>query len=193
MMKYCMWLIPSLNSLNILRTMHARIVIPIFFNHASVFGIFLKFYDTLNLYVAVRENYECKLLVFLYLYVGGSNELPPRGSFLQLPPRWILPADCRRPPLSLSWCGSPMGTAEWSEWTAWTYAVSLPLYMHIYAEKLWRYTKIYCNSVVFSSNYFALQKLKKEAAEDGAFLICWSAVNYDYLMLVVHKKNEVIL
>lgn len=56
-----------------------------------------------------------------------------------------------------------------------------------------KHYKIYCNSDVFSSSYFALQKLKKEAAEDGAFLICWSAVNYDYLMLVVHKKNEVIL
>lgn len=56
----------------------------------------------LNLYVAVGDNGECKLLVFLYLYVGGSNELQPRGPFLHLLSRWILPADCRRPPLSLS-------------------------------------------------------------------------------------------
>lgn len=56
-----------------------------------------------------------------------------------------------------------------------------------------KHYKIYCNSGVFSSSYFALQKLKKEEAEDGAFLICWSAVNYDHLMLVVHNKNEVML
>lgn len=66
--------------------------------------------------------------------------------------------------------------------------------MHIYTDKLWRNTIKYIATLVFfSSNYFALQKLKKEAAEDGTFLICWSAVNYDHLMLVVYNKNKVIL
>ncbi|XP_011602398.2 non-receptor tyrosine-protein kinase TYK2 [Takifugu rubripes] len=37
---------------------------------------------------------------------------------------------------------------------------------------------------------FALQKLKKEAAEEGAYLICWSAVNYENLVLIVHNKNK---
>uniref|UniRef100_H3DMJ5 non-specific protein-tyrosine kinase n=1 Tax=Tetraodon nigroviridis TaxID=99883 RepID=H3DMJ5_TETNG len=38
--------------------------------------------------------------------------------------------------------------------------------------------------------YFALQKLKKEAAEDKAFLICWSPVNYDRLILVALNKSH---
>lgn len=46
---------------------------------------------------------------------------------------------------------------------------------------------------MFSSGCFALQKLKKEAAEEGAYLICWSAVNYENLVLIVHNKNKVIL
>lgn len=85
-------------------------------------------YDVLNLYASVGGSSDCKLLVFLYLYVGGSNELQPRGTFLHLPLRWILQADCWCPPLSLSWSGSPKGSAEWSKWTAWTYAVSVLLY-----------------------------------------------------------------
>lgn len=104
--------------------------------------------DALNFYVAVGENYERKLLVFLCLYVGGWNELQPRGPLLRLPSGRILPADCRRPPLSLSWCGSPKGTAEWSKWSAWTYAVSLPLYMHIYTHRLWRNTDKYIATLV---------------------------------------------
>lgn len=51
---------------------------------------------------------------------------------------------------------------------------------------------MYCNSGVFSSGCFALQKLKKEV-EEGAFLICWSAVNYENLVLIVYNKNMVIL
>lgn len=60
------------------------------------------FPDVFNVYVSVGGSSDCKLVVSLYLYVGGSTELQPRGPFLHLPPRWILPADCRRPPLSLS-------------------------------------------------------------------------------------------
>lgn len=78
-----------------------------------------------------------KLLVFLYLYVGDSHELKPRGPFLHLPPRWILPANCRRPQLSLSGFGTPKGTVEWRKWTAWTYAVSL-IYAYICTHILLR-------------------------------------------------------
>lgn len=148
--------------------------------------------DPFYLYIAVGESFEFKLLVFLYLYVGGSNELSPRGPFLHLPPRWILPADCRRPQLSLSWSGSPKGAAEWSKWAAWTYAVRL-IHAHIRTNVSWITRLNNGNYGVFSSGCFALQKLKKEAAEEGAYLICWSAVNYENLVLIVHNKNKVIL
>lgn len=66
--------------------------------------------------------------------------------------------------------------------------------MHIYAQTCCEVThSINCNCGVFSSGYFALQKLKKEAAEEGAYLICWSAINYENLVLIVHNKNKVIL
>lgn len=66
--------------------------------------------------------------------------------------------------------------------------------MHIYAQTCCEVTHlINCNCGVFSSGCFALQKLKKEAAEEGAYLICWSAVNYENLVLIVHNKNKVIL
>ena len=66
------------------------------------FGALQAFSDVLNVYASVGGSSDCKLVVFLYVYVGGSDELQPGGPFLHLPPRWILPADCRRPPLSLS-------------------------------------------------------------------------------------------
>ncbi|XP_070836623.1 non-receptor tyrosine-protein kinase TYK2 [Chaetodon trifascialis] len=37
---------------------------------------------------------------------------------------------------------------------------------------------------------FVLLKLKKEAAEDGAFLVRWSALDYHRIILAVLKKNE---
>lgn len=66
--------------------------------------------------------------------------------------------------------------------------------MHIYAQTCCEVTRLNsCNCGVFYSGCFALQKLKKEAAEEGAYLICWSAVNYENLVLIVHNKNKVIL
>lgn len=63
-------------------------------------------------------------------------------------------------------------------------------YMHTHIVK--KHYNMYCNSGVFSSGCFALQKLKK-GVEEGAFLICWSAVNYENLVLIVYNKNMVIL
>ncbi|XP_070704408.1 non-receptor tyrosine-protein kinase TYK2 [Pempheris klunzingeri] len=37
---------------------------------------------------------------------------------------------------------------------------------------------------------FVLQKLKKEAAEEGAFLVRWSGLDYHRIILAVLKKNE---
>lgn len=157
------------------------------------FGMLWAFYYVLNLYVSVGGSSDCKLVVFLYLYVGGSDELQPGGSFLQLPPRWILPADCRRPPLSLSWSGSPKGSAEWSQRTAWAYAVSfLLLHMHIQTQTGYRETQYVISQLwCVSSDDFVLLKLKKEAAEDGAFLVRWSALDYQRIILAVLNKNEV--
>lgn len=38
-----------------------------------------------------------------------------------------------------------------------------------------------------------LLKLQKEAVEDGTFLVRWSAVNYDNIILAVQSKNEVLV
>lgn len=51
-----------------------------------------------------------------------------------------------------------------------------------------------CNELgVSPSGDFVLLKLKKEAAEDGAFLIRWSAINYHRIILAVLSKNEVFI
>lgn len=51
-----------------------------------------------------------------------------------------------------------------------------------------------CNELGFSpSGDFVLLKLKKETAEDGAFLVRWSAVNYHRIILAVLSKNEVFI
>lgn len=42
-----------------------------------------------------------------------------------------------------------------------------------------------------SSDDFVLLKLKKEAAEEGAFLVRWSAVDYHRIILAVLSKNGV--
>lgn len=38
---------------------------------------------------------------------------------------------------------------------------------------------------------FVLQKLKKEHAEDGAYLVRWSLLDYRRIILVVLSKTEV--
>lgn len=51
-----------------------------------------------------------------------------------------------------------------------------------------------CNELgVSPSGDFVLLKLKKEAAEDGAFLVRWSAINYHRIILAVLSKNEVFI
>lgn len=42
-----------------------------------------------------------------------------------------------------------------------------------------------------SSDDFVLLKLKKEAAEDAAFLVRWSALDYHRIILAVLNKSEV--
>lgn len=40
---------------------------------------------------------------------------------------------------------------------------------------------------------FVMLKLRKEALEDGAFHVRWSAVNFDHIILAVLSKNEVLV
>lgn len=40
---------------------------------------------------------------------------------------------------------------------------------------------------------FVLSKLQKEALEDGAFLVRWSAYKYDHIILAVLSRNEVLV
>lgn len=42
-----------------------------------------------------------------------------------------------------------------------------------------------------SSDDFVLLKLRREAAEEGAFLVRWSALDYRGIILAVLNKNEV--
>lgn len=41
------------------------------------------------------------------------------------------------------------------------------------------------------SEDFVLHKLKKEAGEEGAFLVRWSALDYHRIILAVLNRNEV--
>lgn len=142
--------------------------------------------------VFVGGSSDCKLVVFVFMHVGGTDELQPGGPFLRLSCRWILPTDCRRPPLSLSWSGSPKGNSEWSKSLARTYAVSFSFASSI-ANAL-RHKKV-LGTVMWlpcpSSEEFVLHKLKKDAAEEGVFLVRWSAVDYHSIILAVLKRNEV--
>lgn len=66
------------------------------------------------------------------------------------------------------------------------------LHMHIqtqesYKERQYVVSQLWC----VSSDDFVLMKLKKEAAEEGAFLVRWSALDYHRIILAVLNKNEV--
>lgn len=45
----------------------------------------------------------------------------------------------------------------------------------------------------FPSADFVLLKLQKKPVEDGFFLVRWSAINYDNIILAVLSKNEVLV
>lgn len=101
--------------------------------------------------VFVGGSSDCKLVVFVFMHVGGTDELQPGGPFLRLSCRWILPTDCRRPPLSLSWSGSPKGNSEWSKSLARTYAVSFSFASSI-ANAL-RHKKVRRNGYVIAMSF----------------------------------------
>lgn len=66
--------------------------------------------------------------------------------------------------------------------------------MHIQAQTGYRETQHLISQLwCVSSDDFVLLKLKKEAAEEGAFLVRWSALDYHRIILAVLKKSEVSL
>lgn len=67
------------------------------------------------------------------------------------------------------------------------------IHTHTHKQAIEKHSAIYYKSGVFSSGDFVLLKLKKEAAEEGAFLVRWSAVDYHRIILAVLKKKEVIM
>lgn len=68
----------------------------------------------------------------------------------------------------------------------------LLLHMHIQTQTGYRETQYVISQLwCVSSDDFVLLKLKKEAAEDGAFLVRWSALDYQRIILAVLNKNEV--
>lgn len=48
-----------------------------------------------------------------------------------------------------------------------------------------------CCGILFRDE-FVLQKLKKEAAEEGAYVLRWSVMEYQCIILVVLSRTEVI-
>lgn len=67
------------------------------------------------------------------------------------------------------------------------------IHAHTHKQAIEKHSAIHYKSGVFSSGDFVLLKLKKEAAEEGAFLVRWSAVDYHRIILAVLKKKEVIM
>lgn len=68
----------------------------------------------------------------------------------------------------------------------------LLLHMHIQAQTGYRETQRVISQLwCVSSDDFVLLKLKKEAAEEGAFLVRWSALDYRRIILAVLNKSEV--
>lgn len=67
------------------------------------------------------------------------------------------------------------------------------IHAHTHKQAIEKHSAIYYISGVFSSGDFALQKLKKEATEEGIFLVRWSAVNYHRIILAVLNKNGVVM
>lgn len=73
--------------------------------------------------------------------------------------------------------------------------MSLPplIHAHTHKQAIEKRSAIYCVSAVFSSADFALQKLKKEATEEGTFLVRWSAVSYHRVILAVQNNTGVVM
>lgn len=134
---------------------------------------------------------DCKPAVFLCMYVGGRDELQPGGLLLHLPSRWILQTDCRRPPLSLPGSSSRQGSVERSESAARTDAVSFLFFWKHFQTQTGHKDTVISPLRCACRDDFVLQKLKKEAAEEGAFLVRWSALDYHRIILAVLNKNEV--
>lgn len=64
--------------------------------------------------------------------------------------------------------------------------------MHIQTQTGYKETQCIISQLwCVSSDDFVLLKLKKEAAEEGAFLVRWSALDYHRIILAVLNKNEV--
>lgn len=71
----------------------------------------------------------------------------------------------------------------------------------IHARTQTRTSKLYENAEQYETSLmcslhsadFVLLKLQKEAVEDATFLVRWSAVNYDNIILAVLSKNEVLI
>lgn len=74
---------------------------------------------------------------------------------------------------------------------------SFPIHaqMQTHTSKLYKNAEQYVTSFMcfLPSADFVLLKLQKEAVEDGAFLVRWSAFNYDNIILAVLSKNEVFV
>ena len=59
-------------------------------------------------------------------------------------------------------------------------------------NRLWRNAVRYISQLwCVSSDDFVLLRLKKEAVEEGVFLVRWSALDYHRIILAVLNKNEV--
>lgn len=73
--------------------------------------------------------------------------------------------------------------------------LSLSLFSSYTTSKLYQKAEQYVTSLMcfLPSADFVLSKLQKEALEDGAFLVRWSAYNYDHIILAVLSINEVLV
>lgn len=73
--------------------------------------------------------------------------------------------------------------------------MSVPPLIHARRHKqaIEKCSAIYYKSGVFSSGEFVLLKLKKEATEEGTFLVRWSAIDYNLIILAVLNKNKVTM
>lgn len=124
-------------------------------------------------------------------FPGHAIGLQSSGSLSGFTARWIFPPYNRRTSLSLSWSGSTQSGSQWDQWPARSHTVR---HSHLPPFLLYFYILFYYVFTLFLAlrDEFVLQKLKKEA-EEGAFIVRWSVLDYHRIILASLSRTKVML
>lgn len=121
---------------------------------------------------------------------GHAIGLQSSGSLSGFTARWIFPSYNRCTSLSLSWSGSTQNGSQWDQWPARSHTVRHS-HFHMQPCGLPPFLLMF-TFFLAPRGEFVLQKLKKEA-EEGAFIVRWSVLDYHRIILASLSRTTVML